>query len=109
MVIEVHPSCPSSTVRFQEYGALDTLVGLLTDQPVDVLVNVVGALGEFAQIPANKANIHRCGGIKLLITLLRSTNQACGMFTQPRRDSFHPLNTLSPSAPPPFPSLPVHS
>lgn len=99
MVIKVLPSCPSSTGRFQEYGALDTLVGLLNNQPVDVLVNVVGALGEFAQIPANKANIHRCGGIKVLIKLLRSTNQACGIFLQLRRDSFHPLNTLSPSTP----------
>lgn len=64
---------------------MDTLVGLLTDQPVDVLINVVGALGEFARIPANKASIHRCGGIKLLINLLRSTNEACGTFLQLRR------------------------
>lgn len=69
---------------------MDTLVSLLTDQPVDVLVNVVGALGEFAQIPANKANIHRCGGIKLLIKLLCSTNQACCIFLQLHQHSFHP-------------------
>lgn len=88
---------------------MDTLVGLLNNQPVDVLVNVVGALGEFAQIPANKANIHRCGGIKVLIKLLRSTNQACGIFLQLRRlsSSFKYSLTLHPL--PPFPSLPVHS
>lgn len=45
-----------------------------------MLVNVLGALGEFAKIPANKVNIHRCGGIKLLIKLLRRTNQASHVF-----------------------------
>lgn len=52
------------------------LVGLLTDQPEEVLVNVVGALGEFAQIPANTATIRKCGGIKSLVNLLTGTNQA---------------------------------
>ncbi|KAF3703394.1 Armadillo repeat-containing protein 4 [Channa argus] len=42
-------------IWFQEYRALETLVGLLIDEPEEVLVNVVGALGEFAQISANKA------------------------------------------------------
>ncbi|XP_037829269.1 armadillo repeat-containing protein 4-like, partial [Kryptolebias marmoratus] len=45
------------------------------DQPDEVLVNVVGALGEFAQIPANKATIRKCGGIKLLVNLLTKSNQ----------------------------------
>lgn len=67
----------STFERFQEYKALETLVGLLTDQPEEVLVNVVGALGEFAQIPANKATIRKCGGIKSLVNLLTGTNQAC--------------------------------
>lgn len=64
-------------LRFQEYKTLETLVGLLTDQPEEVLVNVVGALGEFAHIPANKATICRSGGIKSLVNLLTGTNQAC--------------------------------
>ncbi|CAG5895551.1 unnamed protein product [Menidia menidia] len=61
---------------FQEYKALETLVGLLTNQPEEVLVNVVGALGEFAQISANKATIRKCGGIKPLVNLLTGTNEA---------------------------------
>ncbi|XP_044031908.1 outer dynein arm-docking complex subunit 2 isoform X2 [Siniperca chuatsi] len=65
-----------NVTKFQEYKALETLVGLLTDQPEEVLVNVVGALGEFAQIPANKATIRKCGGIKSLVNLLTGTNQA---------------------------------
>ncbi|TMS09166.1 Armadillo repeat-containing protein 4 [Larimichthys crocea] len=63
--------------ELQKYKALETLVHLLTDEPEDVLVNVVGALGEFAQIPANKAIIRKCGGIKSLVNLLTGTNQAC--------------------------------
>ena len=70
------PLC-STLDRFQEYKALETLVGLLTDQPEEVLVNVVGAVGEFARIPANKAIIRKCGGIKSLVNLLTGTNQAC--------------------------------
>ncbi|XP_071341790.1 outer dynein arm-docking complex subunit 2 [Trachinotus anak] len=65
-----------NVAKFQEYKALEILVGLLTDQPEEVLVNVVGALGEFAQIPAGKAIIHKCGGIKPLVNLLAGTNQA---------------------------------
>ncbi|XP_055364340.1 outer dynein arm-docking complex subunit 2 isoform X2 [Betta splendens] len=65
-----------NVAKFQEYKALETLIGLLTDQPEDVLVNVVGALGEFAQIPANKTTVRKCGGIKPLVHLLTRTNQA---------------------------------
>uniref|UniRef100_A0A665UWR7 Armadillo repeat containing 4 n=1 Tax=Echeneis naucrates TaxID=173247 RepID=A0A665UWR7_ECHNA len=65
-----------NVAKFQEYKALETLIGLLTDQPEEVLVNVVGALGEFAQIPASKAIIHKSGGIKSLVNLLAGTNQA---------------------------------
>ncbi|KAJ8010314.1 hypothetical protein DPEC_G00073750 [Dallia pectoralis] len=65
-----------NVAKFQEYKALDTLVGLLTDQPEEVLVNVVGALGEGAQKPANKAIIRKCGGIQPLVNLLTGTNQA---------------------------------
>ncbi|XP_068160365.1 outer dynein arm-docking complex subunit 2 [Antennarius striatus] len=65
-----------NVAKFQEYKALEVLVGVLTDQPEEVLINVVGALGEFAQIPANKAIIRKCGGIKCLVNLLTGTNQA---------------------------------
>uniref|UniRef100_UPI0037E7FF26 outer dynein arm-docking complex subunit 2 n=1 Tax=Semicossyphus pulcher TaxID=241346 RepID=UPI0037E7FF26 len=65
-----------NVAKFQEYKALETLVRLLTDQPEEVLVNVVGAVGEFAQIPANRAIIRKCGGIKSLVNLLTGTNQA---------------------------------
>lgn len=66
--------------RFQKYKALETLVRLLTDQPEEVLVNVVGALGEFAQIPAGKAIINKCGGIKTLVNLLVGTNEVSSVF-----------------------------
>ncbi|XP_043960341.1 homeobox protein Mohawk-like isoform X3 [Gambusia affinis] len=61
---------------FQEYKALQALIGLLTDQPEQVLINVVGALGQFAQIQANKSAICNGGGIRALINLLNGTNQA---------------------------------
>lgn len=60
---------------FQEYKALQALIGLLTDQPEQVLINVVGALGQFAQIQANKSAICNGGGIRALINLLNGTNQ----------------------------------
>ncbi|KAL1006740.1 hypothetical protein UPYG_G00076220 [Umbra pygmaea] len=65
-----------NVAKFQEYRVLETLVGLLTDQPEEVLVNVVGALGEGAQRPANRATIRKCGGIQPLVNLLTGTNQA---------------------------------
>ncbi|MBN3276427.1 ARMC4 protein, partial [Polyodon spathula] len=65
-----------NVAKFQEYKALETLVGLLTDQPEEVLVNVVGALGECAQEPSNRAVIRKCGGIQPLVNLLTGTNQA---------------------------------
>lgn len=43
---------------------------------VQVLINVVGALGECAQIPANRTTIRKSGGIPSLVNLLTSTNQA---------------------------------
>ncbi|XP_037311989.1 outer dynein arm-docking complex subunit 2 [Pungitius pungitius] len=65
-----------NVTKFQEYKALQTLLCLLTDQPEEVLVNVLGAVGEFAKIPANKATIRKCGGIRSLVNLLTGTNQA---------------------------------
>lgn len=41
-----------------------------------VLVNVVGALGELAKAPPNRAQIRKCGGIPNLVNLLTGTNQA---------------------------------
>ena len=43
---------------------------------VQVLINVVGALGECAKIPANRTTIRKAGGIPSLVNLLTSTNQA---------------------------------
>jgi len=68
---------PILSCRFQEYQTLEILVGLLTDQPEEVLVNVVGALGECAQVAANRVTIRKCGGIQPLVNLLTGTNQAC--------------------------------
>ena len=41
-----------------------------------VLVNVVGALGECAKDPPNRAQIRKAGGISPLVQLLTGTNQA---------------------------------
>ncbi|XP_046709010.1 outer dynein arm-docking complex subunit 2 isoform X2 [Silurus meridionalis] len=62
--------------KFEEYRVLQTLVALLSDQPEEVLVNVVGALGECAQRPVNRIAIRKSGGIPPLVSLLTGTNQA---------------------------------
>ncbi|KAM8811602.1 outer dynein arm-docking complex subunit 2 [Eudromia elegans] len=62
--------------KLQEYKTLEALVGLLTDQPDEVLVNVVGALGECCQEPINRIIIRKCGGIPPLVKLLTGTDQA---------------------------------
>lgn len=51
-------------------------MGLLTDQPEEVLVNVVGALGECCQEYENRVLVRKCGGIQPLVNLLVGTNQA---------------------------------
>lgn len=61
--------------RFREYKAIETLVGLLTDQPEEVLVNVVGALGECCQEYENRVLVRKCGGIQPLVNLLVGINQ----------------------------------
>ncbi|XP_020846175.1 outer dynein arm-docking complex subunit 2 [Phascolarctos cinereus] len=68
--------CKENVTKFREYKAIETLVGLLTDQPEEVLVNVVGALGECCQEHENRVIIRRCGGIQPLVNLLVGTNQA---------------------------------
>ncbi|XP_040611188.1 outer dynein arm-docking complex subunit 2 isoform X2 [Mesocricetus auratus] len=65
-----------NVVKFREYKAIETLVGLLTDQPEEVLVNVVGALGECCQEYENRVIVRRCGGIQPLVNLLVGINQA---------------------------------
>lgn len=62
--------------RFQELKAIELLVGLLNNQPEEVLVNVVGALGELAKDPPNRMSIRKAGGISPLVNLLTGTNQA---------------------------------
>ena len=54
---------------------LENLVSLMSEQPEEVLVNVVAALGEFAHIPANRAIIGQSRGIERLVRLLTGRNQ----------------------------------
>ncbi|OXB57377.1 hypothetical protein ASZ78_014035, partial [Callipepla squamata] len=62
--------------KFNEYKVTEALVGLLSDQPEEVLVNIIGALGECCQEPLNRSIIRKCGGIPPLVKLLTGTNQA---------------------------------
>lgn len=62
--------------RFREYKAVEALVGLLSDQPEEVLVNIVGALAECCQEQINRTIIRKCGGIPPLVKLLTGTDQA---------------------------------
>ncbi|XP_048223663.1 outer dynein arm-docking complex subunit 2 [Perognathus longimembris pacificus] len=65
-----------NVTKFREYKAIETLVGLLTDQPEEVLINVVGALGECCQEHENRVLVRKCGGIQPLVNLLVGINQA---------------------------------
>ena len=40
-----------------------------------MLINVVGALGECAKVPANRTSIRKAGGISPMVNLLTGTNQ----------------------------------
>ena len=51
------------------------LVQLLNDQPEEVLVNVVGALGACAKSAEGRQSIRENGGIISLANLLKGTNQ----------------------------------
>ncbi|XP_059039813.1 outer dynein arm-docking complex subunit 2 isoform X1 [Mustela lutreola] len=64
-----------NVTKFREYKAIEMLVGLLTDQPEEVLVNVVGALGECCQEYENRVLVRKCGGIQPLVNLLVGINQ----------------------------------
>ena len=48
----------------------------MENQPEDVLVNVVGALGACAQTPEGRGGIRESNGITLLVGLLTGTNQS---------------------------------
>ncbi|XP_004386303.1 outer dynein arm-docking complex subunit 2 [Trichechus manatus latirostris] len=65
-----------NVTKFREYRAIETLVGLLSDQPEEVLVNVVGALGECCQEYENRVLVRKCGGIQPLVSLLVGINQS---------------------------------
>ncbi|KFQ16565.1 Armadillo repeat-containing protein 4, partial [Leptosomus discolor] len=62
--------------KFREYKVIEALVGLLTDQPEEVLVNTIGALGECCQEPINRITIRKCGGIPPLVKFLTGTDPA---------------------------------
>lgn len=62
--------------RFRDLNVIDKLVGLLNDQPEEVSINVVGALGELAKEPTNRTAIRKAGGIAPLIQLLTGTKKA---------------------------------
>ncbi|XP_077592452.1 outer dynein arm-docking complex subunit 2 isoform X1 [Stigmatopora nigra] len=66
---------PENLDVFQDHKVLETLITLLTNQPEEVLVNVVGAVAEFSQRPANKITIRKCGGLKPLVQLLVGRNE----------------------------------
>ncbi|XP_022436403.1 armadillo repeat-containing protein 4 isoform X3 [Delphinapterus leucas] len=65
-----------NVTKFREYKAIEALVGLLTDQPEEVLVNVVGALGECCREPEGRVTVRKRGGVQPLVDLLVGTNRA---------------------------------
>ncbi|XP_040831657.1 outer dynein arm-docking complex subunit 2-like [Ochotona curzoniae] len=65
-----------NVTKFREYKTIEALVGLLTNQPEEVLINVVGALGECCQDYESRVIVQRCGGIQHLVNLLVGVNQA---------------------------------
>jgi len=68
--------CRQNVEIFQDLKTIEQLVGLLNDQPEEVLVNVVGALAECSVNEENRNVIRRSGGIPSLIQLLTGTNQS---------------------------------
>ncbi|RKP01255.1 hypothetical protein CXG81DRAFT_12232 [Caulochytrium protostelioides] len=65
---------PQNAVAFSK--CTRKLVMLLDNQPEDVLINVVGALGAAAQTPEGRQAIREANGITSLVGLLKGTNQA---------------------------------
>ncbi|XP_078283647.1 outer dynein arm-docking complex subunit 2 isoform X2 [Rhinoraja longicauda] len=62
--------------RFKNLRIVETLIRLLVGQPEEVLINVVGALGQCARDPIIRATIRRSDGIEPLVNLLTGTNNA---------------------------------
>ncbi|XP_048415957.1 outer dynein arm-docking complex subunit 2 isoform X2 [Stegostoma tigrinum] len=62
--------------RFKHLKVAETLISLLIGQPEEVLINVVGALGQLARDPVIRGAIRRSGGIDPLVNLLTGTNNA---------------------------------
>ncbi|XP_059951498.1 outer dynein arm-docking complex subunit 2 [Mesoplodon densirostris] len=65
-----------NVTKFREYKAIEALVGLLTDQPEEVLVNAAGALGECCREPEGRVTVRKRGGIQPLVDLLVGRNRA---------------------------------
>ncbi|KAI9001977.1 armadillo-type protein [Gaertneriomyces semiglobifer] len=71
--------CARNTENVLALNKLNTikkLVGLMENQPEDVLVNAVGALGACAQTVEGRQAIRESNGITPLVNLLTGTNQA---------------------------------
>ncbi|EPZ31271.1 Beta Catenin-related Armadillo repeat-containing protein [Rozella allomycis CSF55] len=67
---------PQNVDKFNSLKTVKKLVGLIADQPEDVLVNIVGAIGACAKSPEGRAAIRESNGITPLVGLLTGTNQA---------------------------------
>ncbi|KAJ3290762.1 Armadillo repeat-containing protein 4 [Rhizoclosmatium sp. JEL0117] len=65
-----------NVAAFNKLNTIKKLIGLMENQPEDVLVNVVGALGACAQTLDGRTAIRESNGITPLVSLLTGTNQA---------------------------------
>ncbi len=74
-----------NVIEFNQYKTIRKLVTLMENQPEEVLINVVGALGACAKngivvkysylLADGRKSIRESGGITLLANLLTGTNQ----------------------------------
>jgi hypothetical protein len=65
-----------NVIAFNKLNTIKKLVGLMSNQPEEVLVNVVGALGACANSEEGRKGIRESQGITPLVNLLTGTNQA---------------------------------
>ncbi|KAJ3069371.1 Armadillo repeat-containing protein 4 [Podochytrium sp. JEL0797] len=65
-----------NVAAFNKLNTIKKLISLMENQPEDVLVNVVGALGACAQTLDGRQAIRESNGITPLVGLLTGTNQA---------------------------------